>query len=159
MNEIEEVIYKDLMYTQKAYFSGEQIHPNWEYIFALIVSGFLITYFTATSLGFPEKVVITIVGILLSASWFCLVSRNYLYAKVRTERMRELEEAIRRKISDGEPQEKPVVELFNLIERQDKYIKEQRKPWNKIGTWYIRKFLPFCLLIIWIVMMIYTIVC
>ena len=36
-----EVIYKDLMYTTTSYFSGEQIYPLWEAVYALINAGFL----------------------------------------------------------------------------------------------------------------------
>ncbi len=154
MKENEDRIYNDLMYTQNAYFSGEQIFPNWEHIYALVISGFLITYFTATNLGCPEKLILSVIGLLLSFNWFCLVSRNYLYSQVRAERLKELEKVMQDEIS-----KRTALKLFNLVECQEEFINRQKKPWNKIGTWRIRKFLPMFLLIIWLVLMIYTIVC
>lgn len=160
MKENEDRIYKDLTYTQKAYFSGEQIFPTWESIYAIIVSGFLITYFAATSLGFPQKLILSVIGLVLSLSWFCLVSRNLLYSEARHDRMKKLEKAIQSVNPDEAEKTQNGVNLFNLIQYQEDFIndKKHKKPWNKIGTWYIRKFIPFLLSIIWLVLMIYTFV-
>ncbi|MBL7126493.1 MAG: hypothetical protein ISS58_04690 [Dehalococcoidales bacterium] len=159
MNKNEERIYKDLMYTQKAYFTGEQIFPVWESIYALIVSGLFVTYFTATSLGFLEQLILSFIGLFISFGWFCLVSRNHLYSLARRERMKELEKAIQDEILGGIEAVESDMKPFSLIQYQETYISEREKLWNKVKTWCIRKILPLLLSFIWFVLIIYTVVC
>ena len=159
MKDKEDRIFKDLMYTQKAYFTGEQIFPVWESIYALIVSGLFVTYFTATSLGFLEKLILSFIGLFISFGWFCLVSRNHLYSLARHERMKELEKAIQDEILSGTTAAESDMKPFSLIQYQETYISEREKLWNKAKTWFIRKVLPLLLSFIWLVLIIYTITC
>ena len=159
MREDEDKIYKDLIYTQNAYFLGEQIYPYWENIFALIVSGFFIVYFTATSLGYPEKLVLGVLGLIFSFNWFRIVTRNYLYSQARAERMGDLEKAISQDILIETTEGKKTLKLFNLSEHQNKIITERENYWSKKGTWLLRKTAPKYLLIIWVWLLIYTILC
>jgi hypothetical protein len=158
MTEDEDRIYKDLQYTFNAYSAGEQVYPNWENIYALIVSGFFIVYFTAPGLVFFAKLLLASLGIIFSLNWLRLVSRNYLYARARVQRIRELEKALQEAI----PQEKRTtptgLALFDLMEYQDRFINTQQSRVSKKGTWLIRKRVPQLVLCIWIVLLAYTLV-
>lgn len=156
---IQKKIYDDLMRTENVYFTSEQIFPNWESIYVLIVSGFLIVYFTARTLEYPEKLVLCCLGFLLSFNWLQIVCRNHLFSKIRVKLMKELEEALREEIVIEKPKGKKALTLFSLYARQKQEIDKERRLLYKIDSWSLRKLLPAVLLGVWLLLVTWTLFC
>jgi len=158
MTEDEDRIYKDLGYTLSAYSAGEQVYPNWESIYALIVSGFFIVYFTAPGIEWFAKFLLVVLGMIFSLNWLRLVSRNYLYTRARIQRIRELEKALQEAIPQEKRRTPKGLALFDLREYQDSFVNTRQSWWSKEGTWPLRKSVPKLVLFIWIVLLVYTLV-
>lgn len=155
MNSNEDWIYKDLTYTRESYFSGEQIFPNWENIFAVIIGAFFITYFTIDS---PvEKMFLCVIGLIFSLAWFCLASRNYLYSKHRCTKMWKLEEALGERVTTAELTNEGLT-LFSLGKDVNCAVGKEKKWYRRTDSWIIRQYLPKSLAAIWVFLLIYTLV-
>ncbi|KPL00483.1 MAG: hypothetical protein AMJ91_04545 [candidate division Zixibacteria bacterium SM23_73_3] len=157
MTSDEDKIYKDLTYTQHSYFCGEQIFPYWENIFAVIIAGFFITYFSIEEDKLIEKTLLCVIGFIFSLGWFCLVSRNYLFSKCRGDRLRELQQALKQSVATDKGTEKKIA-LFCEGEYVSCCTEKEKKWFNKTDSWTIRKLLPMSLSIIWVFLLVYSIV-
>jgi len=144
----EQDIYKDLTYTQNAYYLGEQIFPLWENVYAVLVSAFFIAYFTSPHINYLIKLILIFIGLIFSICWFLLVSRNQIYSEARANRLKELEKALRRRIDGVEP-----LMLFTLSEKEQEFV-ASRKSCFSIRTWCLRKLVPMSLVFIWIIILI-----
>ena len=148
----DESVYRYLTYTTDMLLGAEQVFPNWENIHALIASGLLVLYFTAGQVGIPERLGFCFIGIVFCVNWLRLVSRNYLYTLARAEQIAILEKALRREVvMKGE-----VLTLFDLEEFQSQFIRPRLNFWNRKGTWYVRRDVPKHLLVIWALVVVYT---
>jgi hypothetical protein len=74
-----DLLYKNLEYVSDAYNSAEQVFPFWEAAFALIVGQLIVAYFNP-GICIYQKRVLAIIGIIISAIWFILVSLNFQHA-------------------------------------------------------------------------------
>lgn len=131
-------LYKELLYTHERWILGEQTFPLWENIYPIIVSALFIIYFTS-SLTNIEKSILSLLGIIFTYNWLCMLSRNQIYSRARQTRLKIIEGLIN----------------LNLTDYEVGYVKNQENFWNRRATWDIRKSLPKYLIIIWLLILIY----
>ena len=145
---------KNLEFMAKAYSVAEGVFPLWEAVFALIVGQIFIAYFS-TNVDHWQKILIALLGLILSFTWLYLVGLNYLNADHINKKMLNLREDLNSCAST------PFVWPWPT--------KEDKKNWNKVAvitgrppgqsleqkdalfksTWFLRKILPGILSLFW----------
>lgn len=140
-----ELLYKNLEHISNAYFSGEQIFPLWEAIYALIVGQLLVAFFTGTE----YKELIAVAGLIFSLTWFMVVYLSYFHARNRTIKMEDLEGILE---SEYEKIKLKLPGNGNFKFHKIKLSKENRGiPLGPIlRTWLWRVCAPIPIIILWI---------
>jgi hypothetical protein len=156
-------IYKNLEFVSKAYSVAEGAFPLWEAVFALIVGQILVTYFSINENHY-QKIMIALLGVILSFAWLYLVGLNYLNADHINKKMLILRDILS-KCSTSTPfiwpwPIKEDKENWNLMAIITGQLPEQ--PRTSIATlikstWVWRKILPGILLLFWVVLIIWQI--
>jgi hypothetical protein len=142
-----ELLYKNLDHISNAYFSGEQIFPLWEAIYALIEGQLLVAFFTGCE---EYRGLIVIVGIIFSCTWFVVVYLSSFHSKNRTDKMEDLEDIL------GSECDRIRLKLpgnGNFKFYKIKLSKQNKGGFLKgclLSTWFWRKFVPILIIILWI---------
>ncbi|MBI2843920.1 MAG: hypothetical protein HYX78_11015 [Armatimonadetes bacterium] len=166
--QLDEMLYKDLLYTTNALFIGEQIFPYWEAVYAILSGALLTAYFAATAIKPVPKLVLCIVGILFSINWRRLVERNRLFANAREGRMKIICKLLQRQVDFGrtvmvvpDDRKQPIAitkfTIFQLSEDQKKYLDSHCNWWSGMSTWVLRIAVPKYLMCIWILLAAYAV--
>jgi hypothetical protein len=149
-----DLIYKNLDYVSKAYFSTEQIFPLWEAIYALIVGQLLVAFFTGCK-GYREE--IAVAGIIFSSIWFLVIKFSHFHSKDRTKKMEYLEDIleieynkIRLKLPGNSN-----FKFYKLKLNEQKSI-DFLKTSRLYSTWFWRKCAPFLVFILWVYLLLVT---
>jgi hypothetical protein len=156
-------IYKNLEFASKAYSVAEGAFPLWEAVFALIVGQILVTYFSINE-NHSQKIVIALLGLILSFSWLYLVGLNYLNADHIAKNMLILRDLFSACTTSTPfiwpwPIEKDK-EKWNLMAVITGRLPEQPRTSTATlmkSTWIWRKILPGILLLFWIALIIWQV--
>lgn len=159
-----ELLYDNLEFISKAYYSAEGIFPFWESAFALIVGQILLAYFEKGQ----HNPILILCGLIFSFFWFRLVSLNRQHAKYLAYTMKSLEfkliQKYRKKGLKFYTESPP--ENFSLCENRVDFFRlnassfaelRPTKAWK--STWYFRRILPLSLILLWMCIIVYEVVC
>ena len=171
-NEIS-LLYKNLDFISKSYYSAEGIFPFWESAYALIVGQLLIAYFQmplSDESNIFKKIILIISGIIFSLFWYRLVSMNRQHAKYLDKTMKHLEFRMNQEYEKnrskfyGESKKQKIDEF-----KCENVITSFQYNWNwfinaelfpkkdaRISTWYFRRLLPLSLIILWIFLLLFS---
>ena len=139
-----ELIYKNLEYISRAYFSAEQIFPLWEAIYALIAGQLLVAFFTVKHTDFRGS--IAIAGMIFSVFWFLVINTSFTYSRERVKKFGKLEmilEAEYNKIRLKLPRNSNF-KFYGLMSSSKK---------SMLKTWSLRKLTPATIFALWVYLM------
>lgn len=160
------LLYKNLDFISKAYYSAEGIFPSWESAYALIVGQLLIAYFQMkwNAENFFGRTILIITGLAFSFLWFRLVSLNRQHAKYLDHTMKHLEFKLIQKYrkSGLEFNTESSPKNFSLCGNKIKYFELDYQLFGELwpfpkawkSTWYYRRLLPLLLIFLWLCLMV-----
>lgn len=161
-NNINNNKYENLKFACKAYSVAEGVFPVWEAVFALIVGQLIIAYFSS-DLNHWQKIIIALLGLVLSFSWLLLVGLNYLNADHISNKMRNLRDGLQTNEITTEfvwpwPEgdtDKKNWSLCAIITGRLSDSSSESKATLYRSTWFWRKVPPGILSLSWIALMIW----
>jgi len=143
-----ELLYKNFDSISHAYFSGEQIFPLWEAVYALIEGQLLVAFFTANNGN--GKILIAFTGIIFSFIWFKVITLSFHYSRYRSENLLELEDILEKEYNKIR---------FKLPGNSNfKFYKIVSKPKKKglrmylSTSWLWRRGTPVIIIVVWLIL-------
>jgi len=158
-----DLVYRNLEFISKAYYSAEGVFPFWESAYALIVGQLLIAYFQKETSLINNFLVISS-GLIFSFFWYRLVSLNrqraiYLAYTMKHLEFKLIQEYNKKKLkfyTESPPKN------FSSYGNKVKYFESNmglfaellpnRGAWK--STWYFRRILPLSLIFLWVTLLI-----
>lgn len=149
-----DLLNKNLEYISNAYFSGEQIYPLWEAVYALITGQLLLAFFTqnphSTRSGYGFF--IPVIGIVFSLAWAKVISISHSHSVDRNKKMIDLQNDL----------EKEYNKVWRILGNSDFNftklgLKNQAEKSMYNSTWWWRKITPIGITIFWMLIFLLSI--
>lgn len=158
-----ELLYRNLEFISKAYYSAEGVFPFWESAYALIVGQLLIAYFQKET-NLISNFIMVGAGLIFSFFWYRLVSLNRQHAIYLDNTMKHLEFKLIQEYYKNELTfytESPP-ENFSSYGNKVKYFKFNTGLFAELlpkgsarkSTWYFRRILPLSLIFLWVILLV-----